>query len=454
MRGGQTMSAINQYLELYSEHKDLVDSNSSHVLNEHRPEAYRVLKDMVLPKAGSDNYENCDLEAVLAPDYGLNIAKVPIEVNPSATFRCDVPTLSRSLSMLINDSYAATDSFVQQEGVEVCSLKEAARKYPELVAENYGKIAQLSNPLVALDTLLAQDGYFLYVKRGSKLQHPLQLVNILENGAPLMAVRRLLIVVEDDAQAKLLVCDHTQNPDVDFLTLETVEIFVGKNATFDYYSLEESSRKTSRLSTLFLRQKEGSNVTIDGLTLFNGTTRNEYYCSFEGKNANLNLSGLAIEDDERKISTYSNISHKMPDCKSDELFKYTVDNNASAAFTGRIFVDYGATGTEAYQANRNIIGSDSATITSRPELEIYNDDVKCSHGCAIGRLDQMQLFYMRTRGLSDEMARLLLKQAFMADVIEKIEIPVLRDKLHLMVERRFAGEKSACRNCSLSGCAK
>lgn len=443
------MSAINQYLDLYTQHKELVDSNSAHALNALRTEAFIALESMTLPKAGSDNYENCDLEALLAPDYGLNIANVPIDVNPSATLSCDVPTVSRSLSMLINDTYTASGFPGNVDGVEICSLREAAVNHPDLVKDYYGKLANLSNPIVALDTLLAQDGMFLYVKKGTKLEKPLQLINILENGAPLMAVRRILIVIEEDADAKLLVCDHTQNPETDFLSLETVEIFVGKNARFDYYSLEESSQKTKRLSSLYLKQEEGSNVTVDGLTLFNGYTRNEYNCSFEGENATLNLFGLAIEDDNRKISTYSNIAHKKPNCKSEELFKYTADDNATASFTGRIYVDYGATGTEAYQANRNLIGSDSATITSRPELEIYNDDVKCSHGCAIGRLDDMQLFYMRTRGLSEDTARLLLKQAFMADVIDKIEIPVLRDKLHLMVERRFAGEKSACQNCTL-----
>ncbi len=165
----------------------------------------------------------------------------------------------------------------------------------------------------------------------------------------------------------------------------------------------------------------------------------------------MNLYVITIEEYQISVTTYSYICHNHPDCKTDELFKHTADDEAIASFTGRIFVDYGASGTEAYQANRNLIGSDSAKIMSRPELEIYNDDVKCSHGSAIGRLDQNQLFYLRTRGLDEAEAKLLLKQAFMADVIDKIGIPNLRDKLHLMVERRFAGEKSACHNCSLHG---
>lgn len=443
------MSAVNQYLNLYSEHKDIIDSNSAAALNAMRKDAVQILASKPLPKAGSDNYENCDLEAMLSPDYGINLAKVNIDVNPGCTFRCDVPTLSPKLSMLINDTYAeSSGNWNLPEGVEIGSLRDFAEKEPDLIKEYYGHAANIQNPVVALNTLLAQDGYFLRVKKGVKLEKPLQLVNILENGVPLMGIRRVLIIIEEDAEAKLLVCDHTQNTEIDFLSLETVEIFVGNNASFDYYTLEESSVKTTRISALYLNQEEASRVNIDSLTLFNGMTRNEFYCNLNGRHAELKLYGLAIEDDVRKISTYSHILHNNPDCKSDELFKYTADDSAIASFTGRIFVDYGASGTEAYQANRNLIGSEDARIMSRPELEIYNDDVKCSHGCAIGRLDQNQLFYLRTRGIDEPTAKLLLKQAFMSDIIEKIEIPTLRDKLHMMVERRFAGEKSACKNCS------
>ena len=446
------MSVINQYINLYTEHGDVIEHHSTEVLNALRPEALKVLLNTPLPKAGTENYENCDPEGMLSPDYGINLAKLPIDVNPRDTFKCDVPTLSQKLSMLINDTYAeSTGEWHLPDGVEIGSLREAAERDAEFIAKFYGKGAQLENPFVALNTLLAEDGFYLRVKKGVKLEQPLQLVNILENGMPLMAIRRLLIVIEEGAEAKLLVCDHTQNPEIDFLSLETVEIFVAENADFDYYSLEESSAKTSRISALYLNQAANSRVNIDGLTLFNGVTRNEYYCNFNGSHAELSLYGLAIEDDQRKVSTYSHIRHNYPDCKSDELFKHTADDEAIASFTGRIFVDYGASGTEAYQANRNLIGSDSARIMSRPELEIYNDDVKCSHGSAIGRLDQNQLFYLRTRGLDEAQAKLLLKQAFMSDVIDKIRIPNLRDKLHLMVERRFAGEKSACRNCSLHG---
>lgn len=303
--------------------------------------------------------------------------------------------------------------------------------------------------------LLAQDGLYLRVRRGVRLERPLQLVNILTGSAPLMAVRRMLVIIEDEAECKLVACDHTQRDDLDMLALETVEIYVGRRARFDYCHIEESSRKTSRLSALYLRQQEASSVNIDGMTLFNGKTRNEYHCRFEGENAGLRLYGMGIEDKERVISTYTHIDHAVPRCKSDELFKFTVDDSASGAFTGRIHVAPGAVGTEAYQANRNLVGSPEARMNSKPQLEIYNDDVKCSHGCAIGQLDPLQVFYMRTRGLTEAEARLLLRQAFMSDVIAAVDVPSLRDRLHMLAERRFAGMETACgRQCSAGKCNK
>lgn len=444
------MAAINQYLDLYRNHSALVDDNSAHVLNELRPAACRALEENPLPKKGSENYETVDLDAMLSPDFGINLDRVAIDVNPAVTFRCDVPVMSPALFLTVNDTFALTDLRAQEplpEGVECGSLCHFAMTDPDVVSRYYGKAADLSNPVTALDTLFAQDGFYLRVRKGARLGQPLQLVNILANAMPLMAVRRLLIVVEDDASADLVVCDHTQRDDVRLMALQTAEIFVGKNARLRYYDLEESSRTTSRLSTLYLSQEAGSDVTVASLTLFNGDTRNEFYCSFRGEGAGLRLYGLGIEDDRRRVSVHSSIRHDVPRCHSDELFKFTADGEAVGAFTGMIYVAPGAVGTEAYQANRNLVGSEQARIYTKPQLEIYNDDVKCSHGAAIGQLDAMQLFYMRTRGLDEDTARLLLRQAFMSDVIKAVEIPGLRDRLHLIVERRYAGADSACSSC-------
>lgn len=418
------MSSIDQYIELYEGNSALLDSAGAAPLNSLRPEALRMLRGIRLPRRGDENFANIDMEEILAPDYGLNLNAPDLKVDTA--------------------SWGPLP-----EGVEVGSLRDFARRHPESVAAFYGKTADMANPIVALNTLLATDGLYLHVAKGVRLQKPLQLVNILENAKPEMAVRRLLAVIEEDAECRLLVCDHSRREDVELLELETVEICVADRARFDYYHIEESTSSTRRLSVLYATQGAASRLNIDGITLYNGKTRNEYYCTFAGEEAELRLYGMGIEDRDRVVATYSHISHNSPRCKSDELFKFTVDEQSSAAFTGRIYVAPDSVKTEAYQANRNLVGSDEAKVFSRPQLEIYNDDVKCSHGCAIGQLDPMQVFYMRTRGLSEPEAKLLLRQAFMTDVIAGIDAPAIRDRLHLLTERRFAGLAAKCDACSL-----
>lgn len=448
------MDALKQYIELYTAHRDLLEGNSCAVMNSLRGEALKALESAVLPHKGDENYETTDLGGMLAPDYGVNIARVNIDVNPAATFHCGVPSLSTSLFLQVNDIYAEAERSREglPEGVYVGSLRRFCVSHPEIASRYYGGCADMANPLVALDTMLAQDGIAIWVKRGVKVEKPIQIVNILSNGAPLMAVRRMLVILEEDAEVRILSCDHTQTPDVDFLALQTIEMYAGARSSLDFYDLEESTERTSRLSSLYLRQEEGSRVLLDGITLYNGDTRNEYYCRHEGAHSELRLLGMGIEDRCRHLDNYSRIDHLKEGCHTDELFKYVVDESATGAFAGLIHVAQGADKTEAYQSNRNIVGCDTARMFSKPQLEIYDDDVKCSHGSATGQLDGLQLFYMQTRGIPAATARLLLKQAFMADVIEGVRLPGLKERLQMLVERRFAGGSTSCSSCQ-AACA-
>lgn len=443
------MNSLKQYIDLYRQHSDLVEKGSCEVMNRLRQEAWEIIGHTVLPKKGSENYENTDLPEILAPDYGLNLARINIDVNAAAPFQCGVPNMTSSLFFFRNDLVTRTPQAQQclPEGIYAGSLKNFCQEFPLLAEEYYGKIADIRNPLVTLNTLLAQDGIVIWAKEGAKMEKPVQIVGILENGMPLMALRRILVIAEKNTEVKLLVCDHTQNDAVEFLNLVTTEVYAGENAVVDIVEMEESSEITSRLSTVYIKQDKSSRVSATGITLYNGNTRNEYHCSFCGENARLKLAGMAIEDRRRRIDTYSVVQHTLPGCHTDELFKYVADDEAVATFSGLIKVFKGASKTEAYQNNRNIIGNEGAKVYSKPTLEIYDDDVKCSHGSAIGQLDQKQIFYMRTRGLSEEEARFLLKQAFMADIIDNIPMTDFRLRLNSLVEQRFAGEDRKCSSC-------
>ena len=445
----EIMDSLSQYISLYNQNKELLTSKSAPVMNAFRGGALTWLKTTGIPAKGTENYETIDLRQILAPDYGINLARVRLNVNAGASFRCGVPHLTSSLFFFKNDLYSEAKDARKNfpEGLYVNSISSFCKEYPKTAARYYGSIADLRNPLVALNSLLVQDGIVIWAKEGLKAEFPIQIVSIFENQQPLMALRRILIIAEKDSKLQILDCDHTQTEDVAFLNLQVVEVIAGENASVEICEIEESSEQTTRLSSMYVSQGKQSQVSATGVTLYNGISRNEYNCSFSGPDAHLSLSGMAIEDRTRSVDTFSHVEHTLPGCKTDELFKYVVDDEATGTFSGMIKVNKGADRTEAYQNSRNIIGNDQARIYSKPRLEIYDDDVKCSHGCAIGQLDEKQIFYMRTRGLDEAQAKFLLKQAFMTDVIDKISLPDFKLRLHALVERRFAGESLNCTSC-------
>lgn len=444
-------SALRQYTDLFRQHRDLIDSQCAAPLNALRDKAAAAIEAMTLPEKGSEDYHITSLREMLAPDWGVNLARVPMRFNPAESFRCGVPNLSTAQIYMFGDTCVVPEGsgIPSGQGVFAGSLAQAAREMPDTVARHYGRLADLGNPVAALNTMLCQDGVMIYVPDGVRLERPLQLVSILRGDQPMMAVRRVLLVLGKGSEAKLLMCDHTQGGgSAGLMSLQVIEAYAGEGSTLDIYDIEESSERTSRLSSIYLRQQARSNVLLDGITLYNGTTRNEYRCDLDGEQASLRLMGLAIEDRDRHADTYSCIRHNAPRCKTDELFKYVIDDTARGSFAGLIYVAPGAVKTEAYQSNRNVVGSPQARMYSKPQLEIYNDDVKCSHGTATGTFDDSQLFYMNARGLSDRRAKLLLKQAFMADVIDGVRLPALGDRLRQLVERRFAGEEGhSCATC-------
>ena len=448
------MNALQQYIDLYDECREVLEQQSPALLNMVRRTAREQLATARLPRKGSEDYEATDLEAVFAHDYGVNVNRLPFEADPGETFHCDVPNLSTCLYYSSNDAFhssATAERNIGQVVVEPFSM--AAVDYPELMADYYGKIAKMSDPTVALNSLLVQDGLLIYVPDGVVAERPIQLVNIFNAALAMMVQRRLLIVVGKNAAIKLLACDHTQSPDYRYLNNQVVEIVAMQGATLDYYDMEESTPKTNRVSSIYVEQHEGSNVLIDGITLTNGFTRNNYHVEVNGEHAETHLLGMTIASGEQHVDSHTFISHNAPRCHSNEMFKYVLNDNAVGAFAGKILVQPGCPRVEAYQGNRNLCGAPTAKMYTKPQLEIYTDDVMCSHGSAVGQLDEEALFYMRTRGIGIDEARRLLMQAFVADVIDGVRLDALKDRLHYLVEKRFAGTLSNCAGC-LAACKK
>ena len=313
----------------------------------------------------------------------------------------------------------------------------------------YGKLADTSKDgVTAFNTTFAQDGVIFYVPKNVIVEKPIQLVNILRADVNFMVNRRVLIILEDGAQARLLICDHAMD-NVNFLATQVIEIFAGENAVFDMYELEETHTSTVRISNLYVKQEANSNVLLNGMTLHNGTTRNTTEVLLAGEGAEINLCGMAIADKNQHVDNNTSIDHAVPNCTSNELFKYVLDDQSTGAFAGLVLVRPDAQHTNSQQTNRNLCATRDARMYTQPQLEIYADDVKCSHGATVGQLDENALFYMRARGIAEKEARLLLMFAFVNEVIDTIRLDALKDRLHLLVEKRFRGELNKCQGCAI-----
>ncbi len=444
------MKAEQQYIDLFTQAEAMICRHSAEVLNAPRARAFAHFRQSGFPTVKDEKYKYTDIGKLFEPDYGLNLNRLSIPVNPNDVFKCDVPNMSTSLFFVLNDSfYNGKTTAKLPEGVLLGSLKEIAAAHPELLKPYYGKLADTSTDAVtAFNTMFAQDGLLIYVPRHVVVEKPIQLVNILRADVNFMVNRRVLIILEDGAQLRLLACDHAMD-DVNFLATQVLEVYVGDNAMLDLYELEENSLNTVRISNLYVKQGANSNVLLNGMTLTNGTTRNGVHVTLAGEGAELDLCGMVIADKNQHVDNHTVIDHAVPRCNSRELFKYVLDDEATGAFSGLVLVRPDAQHTSSQQTNRNLCATRQARMYTQPQLEIYADDVKCSHGATVGQLDERALFYMRQRGIPEKEARLLLMFAFVNEVIDTIRLDALRDRLHLLVEKRFRGELNKCKGCAI-----
>jgi Fe-S cluster assembly protein SufD len=439
------------YIDLFKQFWNTIDTKSATVLNSRRQTAFEDFQKMGFPTDAQEDYRHSDVAAAFKPDYGLNINQYVPDINPYIAFRCNVGNLPTDMYFLLNDSFSAryTPKIDYPKGVFVGSLKVFAEQYPDVCDKYYGKIAQTDeNGMVAFNTMFAQDGFVIYVPDNQVIDKPFQLINILFSKVDVMVNRRLLLIAGKNAQFKLLSCDHVTD-NAKFLLTQITEIYADENAHIDFYELEENSDKATRLASTFVHQEKSSNVLVNNVTLNAGFTRNNYHVKLAGEQAESSVCGVVVAGKEQHVDNFVHIDHAQPNCHSNQLFKYVLQEQSIGVFCGRILVEQGAQKTTAYQSNNNLCSSPDARMYSNPQLEIYADDVKCSHGLTTGQLDENALFYLRARGIPKDEARLMLMQAFTSSVLELIRIDELKSRLYELVEKRFRGEAARCGDCAI-----
>ncbi|MFW6042815.1 MAG: Fe-S cluster assembly protein SufD [Marinilabiliaceae bacterium] len=437
---------------LFEEKRSRIEERSASVMNGFRQDAFEAFSELGIPSNKVENYKYTNLQPHFNGDFHVSTEPGLLKQDIEDVFSCDVDALDSITIFLVNGwYYARNNPEGMPEGVRIGSLAQLAKDSPEFLEQYYGKHApHLSDGVVALNTMFAQDGFFIHVPKGVTVEKPIQVVNILMAEEPLMTHQRNLIVMEENSEARLMVCDHTLSNDK-FVMNSVTEAFVGRDARFDYYNLQNQHNATTQVAGLYLEQLENSRVQTNNLTLHAGVARNNIELKLAGQHAEGRAYGLYLLDKNQHVDNFSYIDHAVPECFSDELFKGVLDDHSTAAFTGKIMVRPDAQQTNAYQSNNNLLLTSDAKVNTKPQLEIYADDVKCSHGATVGQLDENALFYLRTRGINKEEATILLMYAFAYEVLEKISVKPLRENIRDLVEKRFRGELDKCHSCVVCG---
>lgn len=310
-------------------------------------------------------------------------------------------------------------------------------------------------PLEDTDQVFVVDGKGetsgLSLGKGEILPRMLQVIQVRSAQAAEDLSYSTDYVLGEGAQAKVLLCSHTLSME-DFVTRENVNVKLAQGAVLDMVVMQNEHNKSKHSTSFKVEMEAGAVLNLNVITLHGGEISNDIEVALNGKGGECHVNGLYLADGNQRVSTNVNIRHNVPECHSSQLFKGILDGDSITRFSGRIYVAKDAQKTEAYQANNNLLASRTAKAYTQPHLEIYADDVKCSHGATVGSLNADELFYMRSRGIAKDEAKLLQQQAFAYAVLEKVANAGLRERLHSLVESRLRGEFSECSNCSKHCC--
>lgn len=435
---------------LFMQNAAVIESGSGDVMNRSRRQALKDFDRLGIPTSKNEAYRYTPLDKYFEGIFETEFKSNPLQIDLESIFKCDVPELDTNVILVLNSFYYGGNPTGQlPEGIVVCSLNEASTRFPDLFGKYYAKFAGTpTDGLVALNTLFATDGVFVYVPRKTAMDKPLQIINLSHSLKNLRITRRNLIVIEDDAKADIILCDHTLS-NHSYLINSLTEIYAGRNSVVRFDRLQNENSLTTQINNLFVQQTENSRFVSSSVSLHGGLIRNNFYILSDGQHCETALNGLFLCDRQQHVANYVLVDHASPRCTSNQLFKGILDGNATGSFNGKILVRKNAQKIQAYQKSNNLLLSPSAQMNTKPHLEIYADDVKCSHGATTGQLDKEAMFYIRSRGISEKETRFLLMHAFANEIVDRISAPVLKERVIKLIDKRLRGELSRCNQCNI-----
>ncbi|MDA3928428.1 MAG: Fe-S cluster assembly protein SufD [Prolixibacteraceae bacterium] len=443
-------TATEELVDLFTKNQSIYNEGCPDFMNKLRDEAIDKFKNVGIPSRKNEDYKYTDLRPVFQNDFSVVPRYTEQVVDLHEVFNCDVPQLDTHIILLVNGWYYGRNRKMGNfpKGVICSSLNHAAREHPEIVEKYYNKQAGLSNdPMVNLNTAMAKDGLFFYVPDNVTLDAPVQVINLMNANENTFGIQRNLFVMGKNSEAKIVFCDHTLNNNY-YILNNLSECHVDDDARFGIYSIQNQHNGAVNITSFFGEIGQKSLLDSNVITLNGGVVRNNLKVSINGEHSHANINGLSFSDAKQHVDNFTSIDHTKPNCKSSQLYKNILDDQSSGAFTGQINVFRDAQKTEAFQQNNNVLLSENAEMNTKPRLIIDADDVRCSHGATVGRIDEDALFYLRARGIGEKEARLMIMFAFAEEVLSHIGVKVLRERMEDLVDKRLRGELGPCQSCS------
>lgn len=425
-----------KYLSEFKAFEAGLNGQASSALHEVRKQAIEQFVKLDFPTVKNEDWKYTNVSAI----HNYNFVRdFKTQVSTDELKKHLIPSLDCYLFVLVNGNYSPELSDITglPEGVTVDSFRNVYKNNPELINKYFAKYTEIENGFVALNTAFANDGVVIHVPENTVLDKPVMTLNLAGSGEiNVLSQPRTLIVAEKYSKLDLVELFHSISEN-ETLTNSVSEIIVGENAHVEVYKIQNENLKAYHYNRTQSQLAKNSTFTIYNVTLGGLLVRNDSNVVLDDENCTGNLFGLYLTDGEQHVDNHTLIDHAKPHCQSNELYKGVLGGKSRGVFNGKVFVRKDAQKTNAYQSNKAILLTNEATIDTKPQLEIFADDVKCSHGAAIGQLDYDAVFYLRSRGIGEEHARTVLIRAFADDVFELIPNETLHGYLNKLVHTKL-----------------
>lgn len=434
------MSTIENIKEKY---RQLLSGNGISVLTPIEQNAFNTFNTLGIPTVKNEEWKYTRISMVFNKEYAFNPENLSSSLTENDLDSIRFPGNQDANELVfVNGLYSPRLSTIRSENLTVISLEEATKnQYREIVLQHLGHSGKYINDgLNALNTAFAAEGVFIHVKKGNIVEHPVYIYNISDaRTTNILSQPRTLIYISEHAQVIFAETYATFGASESF-TNQVTEVVVEKDAMVEYYKIQNDASCTNQVTTTHIRQVGKSLVNTVTVSLDGGIVRNNLNIAMEAEHSESHFYGLYFLKGNSHVDNHTVVDNVKPHCESNELYKGIVDDNGTAVFNGKIFVQKDAQKTNAFQSNKNILLSENASVNTKPQLEIFADDVKCSHGCTVGQLDEEGLFYLRSRGIGEKAARSLLIHAFAVDILEHIKPEPIREYVDQLISERLGVE--------------